>query len=429
MTGWDGKGVCERASRLSSLSPREEFPPRHPACICGETYGRDQRPEGGGRAKLALIGCGHWGPNHMRTFNRLPGSAMERVVDLDPGAWRRCAAHPGFAASRTRRGAGGPGDRAWWWPPRATHYRLVRDALLAGKHVLCEKPSARRPRRRKSWSSWPPTTTASHVARVPFNRRSRSSRSWSTRRAGGPVLPVGVPHQSGPDPQRRERRLRPGRPRHLDLQLAARRRTEQVLASGASFLQPDVEDVVSSRSLPERVLAVSGELAGPKKVRQITVVGSSACDLGRLQLTSPIAIFDKAPWRNPSPATSASSSACPCGMGHPPAQGPLDERSSARRRASSRHRDGTVQRSDGAFAVGVVRALEAIAAPSRPAAPSWGPVSPGVPFVDMRAEHRSIAARSTPRVAVLADCASSRPPGGGARATVRRFIGVAHGSG
>jgi hypothetical protein len=41
--------------------------------------------------KLAVIGCGHWGPNHIRVFGSLPDSRVEAVVDLDEKSRLRVA--------------------------------------------------------------------------------------------------------------------------------------------------------------------------------------------------------------------------------------------------------------------------------------------------------------------------------------------------
>jgi len=71
---------------------------------------------------------------------------------------------------------------------------------------------------------------------------------------------------------------------------------EVVSATGASFVQPGVEDVVFvSMKYPGNVLvSINASWLDPKKVRQITVVGSrQMATWDDLQLTTPIAIYDK----------------------------------------------------------------------------------------------------------------------------------------
>ena len=68
---------------------------------------------------------------------------MERVVDLDPGRLEAVRlAHPGVRCEQDAAAVlEDPAiDAVVVATPMRTHYRLVRDALLAGKHVLCEKP-------------------------------------------------------------------------------------------------------------------------------------------------------------------------------------------------------------------------------------------------------------------------------------------------
>ena len=34
--------------------------------------------------KLAVVGCGHWGPNHIRNFRAMSGVSVTWAVDRDP---------------------------------------------------------------------------------------------------------------------------------------------------------------------------------------------------------------------------------------------------------------------------------------------------------------------------------------------------------
>lgn len=93
--------------------------------------------------RLAVVGCGHWGPNHIRAFLSLPGCRVMRAAD--PSAERRdhvARTHPGLAMSSDAAGLlGDPSiDAVVVATPASTHVELVRAALAAGKHVLCEKP-------------------------------------------------------------------------------------------------------------------------------------------------------------------------------------------------------------------------------------------------------------------------------------------------
>src|SRR5579863_2398699 len=91
---------------------------------------------------IAVIGCGHWGPNHVRTFDSFTDCSVT-AVDLDES----CRSQIGrdfpqvsVESDSQRVLEDSTVDAVVIATPTGTHYRLVRDALLAGKHVLCEKP-------------------------------------------------------------------------------------------------------------------------------------------------------------------------------------------------------------------------------------------------------------------------------------------------
>ena len=92
---------------------------------------------------IAVIGIGHWGPNHIRNFNGLAGCRVDAVVDLDEKRLEHARGmYPGLRYEPDyRRIISDPDiDAVVVATPIATHYRIVREAILAGKHVLCEKP-------------------------------------------------------------------------------------------------------------------------------------------------------------------------------------------------------------------------------------------------------------------------------------------------
>lgn len=92
---------------------------------------------------VGVIGCGHWGPNHVRVFAELDRSHVVSCSDLNAGRLERLRSR--FPAIETM-----PDHRSILDNPRvdavviatptSTHAALVREALDAGKHVLVEKP-------------------------------------------------------------------------------------------------------------------------------------------------------------------------------------------------------------------------------------------------------------------------------------------------
>jgi len=95
--------------------------------------------------RFGVIGFGYWGPNLARNLAETPGARVAAIADLRPE--RRAAAaarHPGARV--------GPDPDAVIQDPSVdaiaiatpveSHYALAKAALLAGKHVLVEKPLA-----------------------------------------------------------------------------------------------------------------------------------------------------------------------------------------------------------------------------------------------------------------------------------------------
>src|SRR6266851_6533827 len=93
--------------------------------------------------RLAVVGAGHWGPNLIRNFDNAPISLVRRVVDLDTERLAQVRARfPHVELDETIAGAlADPEIDAFVVAtPTSTHHAIVKAALLAGKHVLVEKP-------------------------------------------------------------------------------------------------------------------------------------------------------------------------------------------------------------------------------------------------------------------------------------------------
>jgi predicted dehydrogenase len=102
---------------------------RHPA---------SRRPLG-----IGVIGLGHWGPNHVRTFSQMEGARVLMCADLAENRrvhiarlYRDLVVVPDadqvFASAEV--------DAVVIATPTDTHFALAKRAMQAGKHVLLEKP-------------------------------------------------------------------------------------------------------------------------------------------------------------------------------------------------------------------------------------------------------------------------------------------------
>ena len=95
--------------------------------------------------KLGLIGCGHWGPNHIRNFSALEGVAVTDCADGDEGRLRfvkRLNPSIALTADYLEILRKKEIDAVIVATPAAGHYEIVKRSLEHDKDVLCEKPLA-----------------------------------------------------------------------------------------------------------------------------------------------------------------------------------------------------------------------------------------------------------------------------------------------
>jgi predicted dehydrogenase len=94
---------------------------------------------------VGVAGFGYWGPNHVRNMTALAGEGVVMKSVSDPDAVRRMRAKTMFPSVSPLEDShtmidDDDIDAVVIATPVHTHYDLVRRALLAGKHVLVEKP-------------------------------------------------------------------------------------------------------------------------------------------------------------------------------------------------------------------------------------------------------------------------------------------------
>jgi predicted dehydrogenase len=92
---------------------------------------------------IGVIGCGYWGPNLLRNFAENDAAQLAWICDTDEA--RVAAMGRRYPAARTttdyRQLIADPKlDAIAVVTPVATHYQIAKEALVAGKHVLVEKP-------------------------------------------------------------------------------------------------------------------------------------------------------------------------------------------------------------------------------------------------------------------------------------------------
>lgn len=231
--------------------------------------------------KVALVGCGYWGPNLARNFHQIPDAELVACCDLDSGVLQRMEAlYPARVTPDLETILADPEIEAVALAtPVGTHYELARRLLLAGKHLLVEKP----------------LTTSSAEAEDLISLAQQQQR----------VLMVGHVFEYNPavlkikdlidDGQIGQvyylysNRVNLGRvqsdinvlwsiaPHDVSIALFLLEQLPvQVSARGASYLNGRVEDVVFvTMFFPGDVMAhIQASWLDPSKVRRMTVVGS-----------------------------------------------------------------------------------------------------------------------------------------------------------
>ena len=93
--------------------------------------------------KIGIIGCGYWGPNLIRNFNENHNTDMSHACDLNIERLERIRLrypHVHITTDYKELLRDKNIDAVAIATPVFTHYKLVKEALEAGKHVFVEKP-------------------------------------------------------------------------------------------------------------------------------------------------------------------------------------------------------------------------------------------------------------------------------------------------
>lgn len=98
--------------------------------------------------KVGIIGCGYWGPNHIRVFSQMANSESAMCSDLSEdrlNAMKRL--YPNIQTTKNYKDIlKNPEIQAVCIAsPTNTHFAITKEALEADKHVLCEKPLTLKP--------------------------------------------------------------------------------------------------------------------------------------------------------------------------------------------------------------------------------------------------------------------------------------------
>jgi predicted dehydrogenase len=92
--------------------------------------------------KVGIIGYGYWGPNLTRNFYEIPSADLVAIADMNAERLKQAASkYPQVTAKIDYKELFDLGlDAVVVATPPATHYRIAKDCLEHGLHVLVEKP-------------------------------------------------------------------------------------------------------------------------------------------------------------------------------------------------------------------------------------------------------------------------------------------------
>jgi predicted dehydrogenase len=251
---------------------------------------------------MGVIGFGEWGPNHVRNFSSLPGVKVVGVADAREERLKAAAEQfEGIGTSPTHRDLIARYDlnAVVVATPTSTHAPIIRDALDAGLHVLCEKPvcstveDARDIASRADKSGL--IVMVGHV--FLFNSGIRKLRELIEKSELGTVRYL-TARRTNLGPIRDDVNAAWDLASH-DISIMSyllNAHPLQVSAVGQGYLDRPLQDVAFlTLTYPDGVLAnVHVSWLDPVKVREITAVGTTKMVVWNdLSSTGPIHIFDK----------------------------------------------------------------------------------------------------------------------------------------
>jgi predicted dehydrogenase len=254
---------------------------------------------------IAIVGAGYWGPNLIRNFAQLSHEGVCRlyaVCDTDPNSLRKVGtSYPDIALTpHYEELLNDPQvDAVVIATPAALHYTMARQALLADKHILVEKPLA--------------MSSAEAEELIDLARQRRQ------------VLMVGHVFLFSPSVIELKEILDSGELGEIYYAYATRlnlgrfrsdvnalwnlaphdisilnylfgKEPEVVAAAGRAYLQPSVEDVafVALKYHPQVLAHVHVSWLNPRKVRAMTIVGSRKMVVyDDVSSETPITIYNK----------------------------------------------------------------------------------------------------------------------------------------
>jgi len=252
--------------------------------------------------KMGVIGCGHWGSNHVRVFSQLN---MARVLyAADANASRRNLVkrlYPSIHVTADYRILlkDRELDAVVIATPTSSHFKIVQESLERGKHVLCEKPlTANLGQAEKLLNLAKKNRRLLFVGHTfIFNLGIQRLREYLMKKHLGKIHYIRS-LRTNLGPIREDVNVVWDLAAH-DISILSYlldKDPVEVAAKGAVFLQKGIEDIaIITLTYPNNIIAnIQVSWLDPRKVREITIVGSKKMAIWNdLSAAEPIRIYDK----------------------------------------------------------------------------------------------------------------------------------------
>lgn len=232
------------------------------------------------RTKVAVLGAGNWGRNHIRTLASLPEAELAAICDLDSERRAQIAREfPGALIVSSPAEAIDVADAVVVATPAATHVELAKQAVQSGVPVLVEKPLA------LTLEDATSIADLSESAGVPclvghllvFHPAVEMLRKMIQTGELGDIFYLYSQRVNLGQVRPDENALWSFGPHDVSVALYLLDETPtKVSANGKSYIQPDVEDVVFLTMEFKSGVTMHAQMSwlDPHKERRLTVVGS-----------------------------------------------------------------------------------------------------------------------------------------------------------
>jgi predicted dehydrogenase len=257
---------------------------------------------------IGQVGLGYWGPNLLRNFQALPGALIKAVCDLEESALARAKEwHPHLICTSDFEELLGDLDieAIVVASPAATHFRLARAALEAGKHVLVEKPLALQVDEAETLIRLADehrlVLMVGHL--LLYHPAIARLKEWLSGGELGEIYYIYTERRNLGQVRRDENAMWSLAPHDISVALhLLGEMPVMVAAQGQAYLQPGIEDTVffTLRFADGRLVHSHVSWLDPHKVRRLTIVGDRRMAVfDDVEPTEKLRLYDKGVDRMP----------------------------------------------------------------------------------------------------------------------------------